>query len=185
MSSMNAVTAAVILAAMLASGCEGEPPSAVETEPENGESADIGVGHAGMTTGTDKSGEGAGRRSNPTVQLPKAVRERWSAVRLGIGDGQGDRETIRVPLGETVRLNTPGLSLRASYFLPAYTSDGSRITSRSNMPNNPAALVTIWRGDSQVDHGWVFRDLPQFNTLMGEVVDVELIAGEPTVKDEH
>lgn len=185
MASMKAVTAALVLAAMLASGCEGESPSGAEAKPETGGSADAGRKDAGVTGDAKEVREGKGARSGPTVQVPQPVREGWSAVRLRIGDGKGNKEAIRVPLGETVRLDRPELSLEAAHFLPAYMSDGSRITSQSNEPENPAALITVWRGDSQVDKGWVFKDLPQFNTFKGEVVDVELVAGERSTEDKE
>lgn len=182
----NATPWTVLWAVLALTGCQGEQPTAAGAagaQPESAGSEPAGASTEAPQTGGDVSpaadvAAGAMRRSGPPVRLPAAVREAWSAVRLAVIDQEGARREVRAALGEGVELESAGLTLRASHFLPSYMSDDQRIYSPSNETNNPAVLIALSRDGRVINEGWVFRDYPQFNTLTSHWVRVELLRGE-------
>ena len=48
-------------------------------------------------------------------------------------------------------------------FVPDFViGEGNQIQSRSEEPNNPAALVEAWKGEERIFSGWVFAKYPDF-----------------------
>jgi hypothetical protein len=119
---------------------------------------------------------GAGR----AVRVPDAVKGKWQAVKLQVGGkAGGTQQTVTVNLGGEATVPGSTLKIRASEFLPALQVKDNEITSASNDPNNPAALVTIWDGEKQVFHGWLFSKFPDMQPFEHPSFRVILAEGVP------
>jgi len=53
--------------------------------------------------------------------------------------------------------------LSVSRFVPDFViGEGNEIQTRSTEPNNPAALIEVWKGEERVYSGWTFAKFPDF-----------------------
>jgi hypothetical protein len=108
------------------------------------------------------------------------VKGKWQAVKLQVGKKAGGTpQTITVGLGADTAVPGSTLKIRVSEFLPALQVKDNEITSGSNDPNNPAALVTIWEGETQVFHGWLFSKFPDMQPFEHPSYRVILAEGVP------
>ncbi len=163
-----------------------QPPPAPATAPAGPapQSATLPADHppiGGATTqqGADRTHPqfgGTGR----TVRVPDDVRGKWQAIKLQVGKKSGgEPQALTVTLGGELMVPGGALKIRASEFLPALQVKDNEITSTSNEPGNPAALVTIWDGDKQVFHGWLFSKFPDMQPFDHPSYRVILIEGVP------
>jgi hypothetical protein len=115
------------------------------------------------------------------VRVPEEVRGTWRAVRLlvEVKGGGTPPQTVSVNLGGEAAVPGSTLKLRAGEFLPALQVKENEITSASNDPSNPAALVTIWDGSKQVFQGWLFGKFPDMQPFEHPKYRVTLIEGVP------
>jgi len=113
--------------------------------------------------------------------VPDAVKGKWLAVRLQVEvkGGGSPPQTLTVSLGGEAAVPGSKLRLRASEFLPALQVKDNEITSASNEPSNPAALVTIWDEGKQVFQGWLFGKFPDMQPFEHPKYRVTLIDGVP------
>ena len=116
------------------------------------------------------------------IELPEEVKGHWAAVELSVISAQGEPKKIRVPLNEPVALENTGLAVKVSAFVPTYTSDFEKITSVSNNLDNPAVMLHLMKDEQEVTSGWVFMNLPEFNTFKSEEVTISLVSAEPANK---
>ncbi len=112
------------------------------------------------------------------VAIPDSVKEGWSAVQLGVLLPDGREKEIRMILGEETQLPDPSLTVRAEIFLPAYISDFETIKSASNELTNPAVKLRLFKDREAVAVGWVFQNLPEFNSFESEWVTFQLLSAE-------
>lgn len=115
------------------------------------------------------------------VSVSDDIRKAWSAVNLAVTGKDGKEQTIRVRIGETLKLDK-GTSLRVVNYLPAYTSDFKTATSSSNEPKNPAIQVETSYDGKPGEQGWVFQLLPEFNSYRSEKIKIRLVSAEPAAK---
>jgi len=136
--------------------------------------------------GTDASS--AAERRHPqvggtsrSVRVPDTIRGKWQAVKLAVEIKGGGRpgHTLTANLGSDVAVPGSGLTLRASEFLPALQVKDNEITSASNEPNNPAALVTVTENGKQIFHGWLFSKFPEMQPFDHPKYRITLIDGVP------
>jgi len=79
-----------------------------------------------------------------TVIVPPEVARRWKAVKLAVIDKTRGTENIYVvPIGSPFTFPSSSLTITVEAFLPAFTMDGTTITSSSNELVNPSAKVRI------------------------------------------
>jgi len=130
----------------------------------------------------------AGERPHPqigsagrTVRVPDAVKGKWQGVKLKVETkgGGGAPHTFVVNLGAESPVPGSKLRLRAEEFLPALQVKDNEITSASNEPSNPAALVTIWEEGKQVFHGWLFSKFPDMQPFEHPAYRITLTDGVP------
>ena len=73
-------------------------------------------------------------------------------------------KTVTLDVGRRAAVESPdvtGVSVRR--FVPDFViGEGNQVRSRSEEPNNPAALVEAWKGEEPVFSGWVFAKFPDF-----------------------
>jgi hypothetical protein len=120
---------------------------------------------------------GAGR----AVRVPDAVKGKWQAVTLHVERKGGGSPplTITASLGQDTAIPGSKLKLRVDEFLPALQVKDNEITSASNEPSNPAALVTIWEDGKQTFHGWLFSKFPDMQPFEHPTYRVVLVEGVP------
>jgi len=137
------------------------------------------IGGAAGPPGADRAHPqfgGTGR----TVRVPDAVQGKWQAVKLQVGKKAGGApQEVTVGLGGELTVPGTTLKIRANEFLPALQVKDNEITSASNEPANPAALVTIWDADKQVFSGWLFSKFPDMQPFDHPSYRVTLIEGVP------
>ncbi len=110
------------------------------------------------------------------VVVPDSVKGKWTSVTLAITAEGAEKET-KLAIGNRISLSKD-LQLRLVHYLPAYTSDFQTVTSSSNEQVNPAVQVQAIVKDEVVAEGWVFQNLPEFNSFRSEQVQVRLISAE-------
>jgi cytochrome c biogenesis protein len=72
--------------------------------------------------------------------------------------------TLAVKVGERLAVDDPDFThLAVRRFVPDFViGEGNQVQSRSMEPNNPAALVEVWKGEERVYSGWSFAKYPDF-----------------------
>lgn len=118
------------------------------------------------------------------IIVPDEAHEKWVAILLGVTDGD-DASEIRAEPGVPIRLEQSGYTLLVEAFMPSYSSDFNTITSVSNELDNPAAMVQLKKGGEVVARGWVFQNLPEYNTFKHESVKVLLQSAESAESKMH
>jgi len=162
------------------------PPSPTTGAPGDAIPAGLPADHppidgAGVTTQTGERPHPQMGRTARTVRVPDAVKGKWQAVKLQVerkGNGASPR-TLMVKLGGESVVPGSKLKVRVNDFLPALQVKDNEITSASNEPSNPAALVTIWEDGKQVFHGWLFGKFPDLQPFEHPAHRVTLLEGVP------
>ncbi|MFC1685162.1 hypothetical protein ACFL0R_06810 [Pseudomonadota bacterium] len=110
------------------------------------------------------------------INLPESVMGKWSAVTFEVTTVDGSKDKLEVVLGSETSVPGSNLMLRAEVFVPAYKSDFKTITSASNALDNPAAKVALIENQQVVAKGWVFQNLPEFNSFSSDKVSIRLLS---------
>jgi cytochrome c biogenesis protein len=73
-------------------------------------------------------------------------------------------KAVSLKAGEKVPVDDPDVGhVAVLRFVPDFViGEGTKAQSRSQEPNNPAALVEAWKGEERVFSGWVFAKYPDF-----------------------
>jgi hypothetical protein len=114
------------------------------------------------------------------VAVPDSVKGKWSSATLAVTTGGAEKE-LKLAIGDKISLGK-NLQLHLVHYLPAYTSDFQSVTSSSNEPTNPAIQVQAISNGQVIAEGWIFQNLPEFNSFRNEQVKVRLISAERTQK---
>lgn len=114
------------------------------------------------------------------VVVPDSVKGKWASATLAV-TADGAEKEIKLAVGNKVALGK-NLQLQLVHYLPAYTSDFQTVTSSSNEQINPAIQVQAIANGQVVSEGWIFQNLPEFNSFSSEQVKIRLISAEPTKK---
>jgi cytochrome c biogenesis protein len=92
----------------------------------------------------------------------------WDSPRLELlvkksGDPAFSK-ALTLKTGERVPVDDPDVSsVAVRRFVPDFVlGEGNEVRSRSQEPNNPAALVEAWKGEERVFSGWIFAKYPDF-----------------------
>jgi len=159
--------------------------AAKEAPAEAGEAAEAGggeqvpEGHASMDQLAEEiqKASHANIKTRKEVNISDEVRDMWKEVELQITDNSsGQAAVVKFEVGSTVQLNDEGLKLHVDTFVPDYIIVENRIETRSNEAKNPAVLVELQDAAGEtVTRGWVFRDLPEFNSFTDSRFDVVLV----------
>ena len=168
------------------------PPPAQQPGPAMGRPATAGPPSAALPPEHPPIGAPAtpppGDRSHPqlgaagrAVRVPDLVKGKWQAVRLRVEakTGGAPAQTLTVNLGGELAVPGSTLMVRAGEFLPALQVKDNEITSISNEPTNPAAMVTILEGGKQIFQGWLFSKFPDMQPFEHPTYRITLIEGVP------
>ncbi len=73
-------------------------------------------------------------------------------------------KSLSAKVGERVAVDDPDFThVAVSRFVPDFViGEGNQVQTRSPEPNNPAAMVEVWKGEERVYSGWTFAKYPDF-----------------------
>ena len=92
----------------------------------------------------------------------------WDAARLGLEVRKPADAAFVKPIsvrpGVPAAIDDPDVTrVVVRRFVPDFVmGEGGQVASRSDQPNNPAALVEAWKGEERVFSGWIFARYPDF-----------------------
>lgn len=146
------------------------------------EADNLPADHPAMPEGMDKMTEAIQRASHANIKTQKevvltdAMKAKWNEVQVAITDNAKQRtETITLKVGSKVKLTEEGYFLTIDAFVPDYAIAESKIVSRSDEPNNPAMLVSLYENETQITRGWVFKDFAEFNSYSNSRFVLQLV----------
>jgi hypothetical protein len=117
---------------------------------------------------------------NAEVTLDPEIADDWSAIRVRLVDlASGADSTHEIALGEEAVLGDSGLTLRAITFIPDFVMGENGISSRSAVPQNPAARVVIVEEGKADFEGWLFGAMPEIHAYPHDAWGVVLVEGVP------
>jgi len=158
-----------------------EPPGAAAPAPQAAPAA-LPPNHPPIG-GAEPSAERHPQVGTPgrTVRVPESVRGKWEAVRIQVEqrDGTGRPVIYTIRLGGALDLPDTGLRVQVSEFLPALQVKDNEVTSSSNEPKNPAALVRVSEGPRETFRGWLFSNFPEMQPFEHPRVKIRLLEGVP------
>ncbi len=115
-----------------------------------------------------------------TLRVPDSVKGKWQAVKLQVTPkGGGQARVLTVKLGGDAAVPDSGLTVHATEFLPALQVVSDGVTSASNQPVNPAALVSISEAGKEIFRGWLFGNFPDMQPFEHPKFRITLIEGVP------
>jgi len=170
---------AASIALLVVAGCGGEKkgkPAPKETASKAAE-ASLPAGHPGMDKAVESinKAQHANIKTAKKIKISDEVRAKWTGVGIRIIDNSTSAsKTLKLGVGETVKLNDKGYKLRIVTLVPDYAVRGNNIESRSNDAKNPAVLVELIEGEKTLSRGWVFRDWADYNSFSDHRFNVVL-----------
>lgn len=173
--------AAPLLAALSACRERGRPDPeirlAISHEREQGTEPAL-VAQSGTAA---QPGKESGKASVPTrLEVPPAVREAYTGVRLSWKDASGGKSgTVDVPLGGTAPIPGSPLQVRADVYLPAFTMSADAITSTGTAEENPAARIAVLENGKELFAGWIFNRFPDVHPFQHPRFSLKLEGGIP------
>ena len=101
------------------------------------------------------------------VVIPPYVAEKWKAVRIAVIDkSKVSQKLYTIPIGGKFAVPASTLVIEVETFLPAFTMEGSVLTSSSNELKNPGAKVRITENGTVIFKGWLFSLFPKTHAFM-------------------
>ena len=191
MRNLTALFLISLLAALGCGGSQGSSPDEAETttahdqmpaDAAHGASSgmpgdDVHSGAMGEAMG-DPMHQGAG--INAEINLDPAIVEGWSGIRVRVVELEtGTDEVVDIAIGDEAPLGDSGLTLRAVTFIPDFVMGENGITSRSALPQNPAARVAISEDGKDDFEGWLFGAMPEIHPFPHDKYGVVLVEGIP------
>jgi len=115
---------------------------------------------------------GAMSMGETKVVVPKAVKGKWSAVKLIVLDKTTNKsQEYTVNLNSDFKIPNSNLKVRVGEFLPDFRKEGLTLTSASNNLNNPAVEIKVYENNKQIfpttgkKWGWLFSKMPSVHPL--------------------
>jgi hypothetical protein len=101
------------------------------------------------------------------IVVPPFVAGKWKAVRIAVLDKTNvSQKTYTIPIGGSLTIPSSRMSVKVETFLPAFTMEGSTMTSASNELKNPGAKVQITENGAVIFEGWLFSQFPNTHAFM-------------------
>ena len=115
-----------------------------------------------------------------TLRVPESVKGKWQSVKLQVmpKDG-GAAQVVTVKLGGDAAVPGSAITVHATEFLPALQVVSDGVTSASNEPVNPAALVSIAENGKEIFRGWLFGKFPDMQPFEHPKYRITLLEGVP------
>jgi hypothetical protein len=154
----GSVTSVEVVIASVVGGTASSMPTSQPAESEHG----AALKHA-------KSGH------QSRLNIPADVKAKWKSVELTLSGKNIPPHNVHVAIGGEARIDQSGLLLRVVAYVPAFQSIDGTVTSASNNPDNPAVLVQLVDKGQVQSEGWLFQNLPDFNTYSSNRLQVRLV----------
>ncbi|MDD2899415.1 MAG: DUF2155 domain-containing protein [Desulfuromonadaceae bacterium] len=101
------------------------------------------------------------------IIVPHEVLLRWKAIKLAVIDKTRGTENIySIPIGSRLTIPSSALTIILDAFLPAFTIEGTTITTTSNELINPSAKLRIYENGTPVFEGWLFLKFPNTRAVI-------------------
>jgi hypothetical protein len=106
-------------------------------------------------------------KKEATIVIPPGVEERWKSVKIAVIDKSNvTQKNYIIPIGGKLAVPSSNLIIEVETFLPAFTMEGSVMTSSSNELKNPGAKVRITENGTVIFKGWLFSMFPKTHAFM-------------------
>jgi hypothetical protein len=114
------------------------------------------------------------------IVVPHEVLMRWKAVKIAVIDKTRGTENIYVvPIGTVFTIIPSKVTITVDAFLPAFTMEGTTITSSSNELWNPSAKVNISENGTLIFQGWLFAKFSNTHAVTHPRFGFSLIGAVP------
>jgi hypothetical protein len=102
-----------------------------------------------------------------TIVVPPNVVGRWKAVKIAVIDkSKVSQKIYTIPIGGKQAIPASRMTVKAETFLPAFTMEGTTMTSSSNELKNPGVKVQIVENGTTLFSGWLFSKFPNTHAFM-------------------
>ena len=106
-------------------------------------------------------------RKDATIVVPPFVAGKWKAVKIAVNDKSNVSQKIyTIPIGGELAVPASSMVIKVETFLPAFTMEGSIMTSASNDLKNPGVKVQITENGAVIFMGWLFSKFPGTHPFM-------------------
>jgi hypothetical protein len=109
------------------------------------------------------------------LDVPAEVKATWKSVELSVSIA-GKVHTLRVAVNTEATIPGSALAVRVLAYLPTFQIGDGVITSSSNNPDNPAVLLRLMEKGRPLAEGWVFQNLPDFNSFKTDKAQIRLVS---------
>lgn len=118
-----------------------------------------------------------------TIIVPPEVAKRWKSVKIVVIDKTRGTENIyAIPIGSQFKVPSSALTITVEAFLPAFTMEGTTITTSSNELTNPGAKIRILENSTPVFQGWLFSKFPNTHAVTHPKFGFSLLGVVPVAK---
>lgn len=119
-------------------------------------------------------------KKETAIVVPDNVKGKWKAVKIAVLDKSAAKESVySIPIGSKITLPRSTMTIMVESFLPAFTMEGSIMTSAGNELNNPGAKVKIVENGAVIFNGWLFARYPTTHAFMHPRYSFTLTDGVP------
>jgi hypothetical protein len=117
------------------------------------------------------------------IIIPPGVADKWKAVKIAVIDKSNvTQKHYTIPIGGRLAIPSTTLVVEVEKFLPAFTMEGSVMTSSSNELKNPGVKVRITENGSVIFSGWLFSLFPKTHAFMHPKYGFTLVDVVPSRK---
>jgi hypothetical protein len=117
------------------------------------------------------------------IVIPPNVTDKWKSVRIAVIDkSNASQKLYSIPIGGKLAIPSSTLIIEVETFLPAFTMEGSVMTSSSNELKNPGVKVRITENESVIFNGWLFSMFPKTHAFMHPKYGFTLVDVNPVRK---
>jgi hypothetical protein len=122
-------------------------------------------------------------KNDAKIIVPSDVAGRWKSVKIAVIDKSNvSQQSYLIPIGGTLAIPASTLIIEVESFLPAFTMEGSVMTSSSNELKNPGAKVRISDNGVVIFNGWLFSLFPKTHAFMHPKYGFTLVDVLPVAK---
>jgi hypothetical protein len=108
-------------------------------------------------------------KTSKKIVVPGDVKGKWHAVMLVIEDKvTGKSKDVQAKISSSIEMPGTGLKVNVGEFLPDFTMHGTKITSKSNEPRNPAVQVEVFEKGQGIFKGWLYSRFPDIHPFEHE-----------------
>jgi hypothetical protein len=122
-------------------------------------------------------------KKDATIVVPSFVAGKWKAVKISVFDKSNlSQKVYTIPIGGKLTIRDSSMIIQVDTFLPAFTMEGSTMTSASNELKNPGVKVQITENGAVIFKGWLFSKFPNTHAFMHPKYGFTLVAVVPASK---